>query len=98
MKSAKEFAIWLHQRFKDVAEGVYLNREDITDLSYRQHFSKEFVADIHYELTLKGMGFVTGAQRDKFYLFQLPTVYWQQGEPYQEPALYKVHAITRRQA
>ena len=98
MKSAKEFADWLYERFKDNPAGVYLSREDITTLSARQHFSQAFVSDIHYELTLKGMGFVVGAHRDKFYLFQLPTMYWQQDEPYQDQALYNVHAISCRQA
>ena len=98
MKSAKEFATWLNERFKDTPAGIYLSREDITTLSYRQHFSQAFVADVHYELTLKGMGFVAGAHRDKFYLFQLPTVYWQQDEPYQDHALHKVHTLSRRQA
>lgn len=99
MKSAKEFAAWLYERFKDVPTGVHLSREDITNLSYRQHFNQAFVADIHYELTLKGMGFVAGAHRDKFYLFQLPTVYWQQqDEHYQEDNLYNVHTISQRHA
>ena len=98
MKSAKEFAVWLHDRFKDVPEGVYLSREDITSLSNRQHFSQEFVNDIHYELTLKGMGFVSGYHRDKFYLFQLPDTYWQQQEEtHQESHDSNVHAITKQQ-
>lgn len=30
MKSAKEFVVWLHERFKNVPEGVYLTRDHIT--------------------------------------------------------------------
>lgn len=98
MKSAKEFAVWLHDRFKDVPDGVYLSREDITSLSDRQHFSQEFVTDIHYELTLKGMGFVAGNHRDKFYLFHLPKTYWQQQqEAHQESHHSNVHVITKQQ-
>ncbi|MBO1520576.1 hypothetical protein [Oceanisphaera pacifica] len=97
MKSAKEFAIWLYDRFKDVPEGVYLSRDDITTLSHRQHFSLDFVSDIHYELTLKGMGFVTGTHRSKFYLFHLPTVYWQHQEViYLENSQSNVHPITKQ--
>lgn len=99
MKSAKEFACWLHKHFKDTPDGVYLNREDITTLSNRQHFNQEFVTDINYELTLKGMGFVTGSHRDKFYLFHLPTIYWQEeSDDYQRDELYNVHSITKKNA
>ncbi|WP_319782829.1 hypothetical protein [Oceanisphaera sp. IT1-181] len=99
MKSAKEFAVWLHERFKNVPEGVYLSRDDVTTLSSRQYFNQDFVNDIHYELTLKGMGFVSGASRDKFYLFQLPTLHWQQQDKnYQEDAFHNVHSINKQQA
>ncbi|MFD1009493.1 MULTISPECIES: hypothetical protein [Oceanisphaera] len=98
MKSAKEFAVWLYDRFKDAPEGVYLSRDDITILSNRQHFSLDFVTDIHYELTLKGMGFVTGTHRDKFYLVHLPTMYWQQQpEVHTESQHSNIHPITKQQ-
>ncbi len=94
MKSAKEFAAWLHERFKEVKTGVYLNKEDIANLSGRQRFTHEFISDIHYELALKGMGFVTDTHREKFYLFHLPTEYWQtQKDGYQEDSHSNVRTI-----
>ncbi|GAA3709123.1 hypothetical protein [Oceanisphaera sediminis] len=95
MKSAKEFAIWLHERFKEVQTGVYLTKSDIALLSGRQRFTHEFITDIHYELALQGMGFVTDTHREKYYLFHLPTTYWQtQGEGYQEDSQSNVRTIT----
>lgn len=77
MKSAKEFAGWLYGQFKDRKQGVYLTKEDVATLSGRQRFTHEFITDIHYELALKGMGFVTDTHREKFYLFHLPSEHWQ---------------------
>ena len=96
MKSAKEFAIWLHERFGDVKNGVYLTKTDIALLSGRQRFTHEFITDIHYELALSGMGFVTDTHREKFYLFHLPTEYWQiQGDRYQEDSQSNVRTIVQ---
>ncbi|GHA28235.1 hypothetical protein [Oceanisphaera arctica] len=96
MKSAKEFAIWLHERFKEAKSGVYLTKADIAALSGRQRFTHEFITDIHYELALKGMGFVTDTHREKFYLFHLPTTYWQaQGDGYQEDSQSNVRTIVQ---
>lgn len=86
MKSAKEFAAWLYERFKEAKSGVYLTKDDIATLSERQRFSHEFISDIHYELALQGMGFVTDTHREKFYLFHLPTEHWQEHE-----ARYQAH-------
>ncbi|MBM7456263.1 hypothetical protein HNR62_002145 [Oceanisphaera litoralis] len=96
MKSAKEFAIWLHERFREMRNGVYLTKSDIAALSGRQRFTHEFITDIHYELTLKGMGFVTDTHREKFYLFHLPTEYWQaKGEGYREDTGSNVRTIVQ---
>ncbi|MCC4263345.1 hypothetical protein [Oceanimonas baumannii] len=77
MKSAKEFAEWLQQHFGPHQDGIYLTRDDIAELSGRQRYNQQFVSDVHFELTLLGMGFVTDAHREKFYLFHLPTRHWQ---------------------
>ncbi|PSJ37866.1 hypothetical protein [Zobellella taiwanensis] len=97
MKSAKEFAAWLHQRFEEAKEGVYLTREDIATLSGRQRFNLEFISDIHFELTLQGMGFVTDTHRERFYLFHLPTAHWQdQGDRYHDsPNIHQMSPAKR---
>lgn len=89
MKSAKEFAGWLYGQFKDRKQGVYLTKEDVARLSGRQRFTHEFITDIHYELALQGMGFVTDTHREKFYLFHLPSEHWQH-----QDGASRVHALT----
>ncbi|WP_107850991.1 hypothetical protein [Oceanimonas marisflavi] len=76
MKSAREFSEWLQERFGKHREGVYLTRDDIAELSGRQRYNQQFVSDVHFELTLLGMGFVTDSHREKFYLFHLPVKHW----------------------
>ncbi|WMC10554.1 hypothetical protein PU634_16000 [Oceanimonas pelagia] len=76
MKSAREFAEWLQERFGKHKDGVYLTRHDIAELSGRQRYNQQFVSDVHFELTLLGMGFVTDSHREKFYLFHLPSTHW----------------------
>ncbi|MDP5293001.1 hypothetical protein Q9290_11980 [Oceanimonas sp. CHS3-5] len=76
MKSAREFAEWLQERFGKHQAGIYLTRDDIAELSGRQRFNQQFVSDVHFELTLLGMGFVTDSHREKFYLFHLPDTHW----------------------
>ena len=93
MKSAKEFAGWLHERFGEIKSGVYLTKHDIATLSGRQRFTHEFITDIHYELALQGMGFVTDTHREKFYLFHLPTEHWQTGGDYYQEPVSNIHLM-----
>lgn len=94
MKSAKEFAGWLAGQMKDVPDGVYLTREDISTLSGRQRFTADFIRDVHYELAYHGMGFVSDLHREKYFLFHLPTERWIiHGEGISKPKASNVHAI-----
>ncbi|WP_206194369.1 hypothetical protein [Shewanella sp. SNU WT4] len=76
MKSAKEFASWLKERLGQHKEGVYLTRNDVLLLTNRQRFANDYVMDVHFEVAQFGMGFVTDANRERFYLFRLPKTHW----------------------
>ncbi|WKE65552.1 hypothetical protein PVT67_18100 [Gallaecimonas kandeliae] len=76
MKSAKEFAHWLHARVGHVREGVYLTREDVQELSGRQRFTIDYINDVHFELAALGLGLVTDTHREYFYLIHLPKEHW----------------------
>ncbi|WP_028115474.1 hypothetical protein [Ferrimonas senticii] len=78
MKSAKEFAVWMIDRFGDQQKGVYLTRGDIKMLSGRQAIRQDFIADIHAELTRHGMGMVTDTLKENYFLFYLPQQHWKQ--------------------
>ncbi len=95
MKSAKEFAAWMIDRFGDYEEGVYLDREDLKTLSGRQTLRQDFIADVHFELTRRGMGFVTDTLREKYYLFYLPELYWKEVADHYKPAA-TIHEIPAR--
>ncbi len=85
MKSAKEFAVWLIERFGDQQQGVVLKRHDLKELSGRQSIRQDFIADIHAELTRHGMGFVTDSTKEDYFLFYLPQQHWKQvADRYQE--------------
>ncbi|MGL5007480.1 MAG: hypothetical protein ACRC53_08985 [Plesiomonas sp.] len=76
MVSAKEFAQWLFERFKNNQQGVYLTRKDISLLTGRTAFSLDFVHDIHHELMPLGMAFATDTTREYFFLQPLAQQYW----------------------
>ncbi|MBY6185550.1 hypothetical protein KUV89_02725 [Marinobacter hydrocarbonoclasticus] len=78
MKSAKEFAVWMIERFGDHQAGVYLSKADLRELSGRQTLRQDFIADVHFEMTRHGMGFVSDATKEKFFLFYLPEVHWKE--------------------
>ncbi|EKE75870.1 hypothetical protein [Gallaecimonas xiamenensis] len=86
MKSAKEFAHWLRERVGHVTEGVYLTREDVQQLTGRQRFTLDYINDVHFELSLVGMGLVTDTHRENFFLIHLPKDHWlKHGDRYQRP-------------
>ena len=89
MISAKEFAHWLFERFKNNKQGVYLTRKAISPLSGRTKFSVDFVHDIHHELMPLGMAFVTDTAREYFFLLPLSNQYWRHSleEQYQHDFL-----------
>ncbi|WP_298440153.1 hypothetical protein [uncultured Ferrimonas sp.] len=94
MKSAKEFAVWMIDRFGDQQQGVYLQRADIKELSGRQTIRQDFIADIHAELTRHGMGFVTDSIKENYYLFYLPQQYWKQvADRYASKPASNIHTI-----
>ncbi|SHG86670.1 hypothetical protein [Ferrimonas marina] len=94
MKSAKEFAIWMIDRFSDHPQGVYLEREDLKVLSGRQTLRQDFIADVHFELTRHGMGFVTDTLKEKYFLFFLPEQYWKKvADRYSQPIAPNVHDL-----
>ncbi|WP_026959539.1 MULTISPECIES: hypothetical protein [Aliagarivorans] len=76
MKSSKEFATWLINRFGQQLEGVVITRDDLKALSGRQNLRPDFVADVHSELSHHGLGFVADRLRANYYFFYLPKVYW----------------------
>ncbi|WOT03877.1 hypothetical protein [Shewanella youngdeokensis] len=78
MVSAKEFADWLRLRFEGLTEGVSLSRKDINQLTGRQNFSSDFVSDIHFELMLHGLAFVTDTSRERFYLVPINKQCWRE--------------------
>ncbi len=94
MKSAKEFAVWMIERFGDHQSGVYLSKSDLRELSGRQTLRQDFIADLHFELTRHGMGFVSDALKEKYYLFYLPEVHWKTvADRYASPN--NVHSLGR---
>ncbi|WP_341502408.1 hypothetical protein [Gallaecimonas sp. GXIMD4217] len=94
MKSAKEFAQWLHERLSHVRQGVFLTRDDIQQLSGRQRFTNDFISDVHFEMSQMGMGFVTDSHREKFFLFHLPQEHWlKHGDRYIEPGPVQIHKL-----
>ncbi|MBY5991639.1 hypothetical protein [Ferrimonas balearica] len=78
MKSAKEFAVWMIDRFGEQESGVFLSKSDLKELSGRQTLRQDFIADLHFELTRHGMGFVSDALKEKYFLFYLPNVHWKE--------------------
>jgi len=94
MKSAKEFAVWIIERFGDVESGVYLSKSELRELSGRQTLRQDFIADVHFELTRHGMGFVSDAMKGKYYLFYLPEVHWKSvADRYATPN--NIHPLSR---
>lgn len=96
MKSAKEFAQWLSDRLDCHPQGVYFTKQDIRELSGRQHFSPDFIHDIHHEMAKFGLGFVIDPNRVKYYLFHLPKTHWIEiGDRYQQsqPSPTNIHPM-----
>lgn len=76
MKSAKEFALWLKERFGDCPQGLYFTKDDIKDLSGRHTFRQDFIADVHSELARHQMCFISDALKENYFMMYLPKVYW----------------------
>ncbi|WP_434359715.1 hypothetical protein NF212_05955 [Parasalinivibrio latis] len=84
MKSAKEFAAWLMDRFASY-NGVYLTRSDITELTSRQSLRSDFVRDVHNELMHFGRGLIADMRNDKYYMVTLGSTHWKDvGDFYSE--------------
>ncbi|SDJ24267.1 hypothetical protein SAMN04488540_10672 [Ferrimonas sediminum] len=92
MKSAKEFAVWMKDRFGSHPQGLYLTKADIRELSGRQTFRQDFIADVHFELCRHGMGFITDALKENYFLIHLPNTYWKEVSD-RYAAESNVHAI-----
>ncbi len=75
MKSAKEFAAWLMDRFASY-NGVYLTRSDIAELTSRQSLRSDFVRDVHNELMHFGRGLIADMRNDKYYMVTLGSTHW----------------------
>ncbi|MDD1781084.1 hypothetical protein LRP49_07690 [Enterovibrio sp. ZSDZ35] len=75
MKSAKEFAAWLMNRFSTHAD-VYLTRKDITELTSRQSLRSEFIHDVHCELMGFGRALVADVKNDRYYMVAVSNTYW----------------------
>ena len=72
MICAREFSQWLRHKFTNENVGISMSREDISQLTGRQRLDPSFVNDVHYELMLHGMAFVTDTSRESFYLVPVP--------------------------
>ncbi|WP_232313037.1 hypothetical protein [Enterovibrio coralii] len=75
MKSAKEFAAWLMNRFSTHAD-VYLTRKDISELTSRQSLRSEFIHDVHCELMSFGRALVADVKNDRYYMVAVSDTYW----------------------
>lgn len=85
MKSAKEFASWLIDRF-DTHANVWLTRRDITELTGRQSLRSEFIHDVHCELMNFGRGLIADIKNDRYYMVVLSDTYWKDvGDIYAVP-------------
>lgn len=94
MKSAKEFAAWLIERF-DSQANVWLTRRDITELTSRQSLRSEFIHDVHCELMSFGRGLIADIKNDRYYMVSLSETYWKDvGDIYARP----LPAMKARQA
>ncbi|GAA4902967.1 hypothetical protein GCM10023333_41380 [Ferrimonas pelagia] len=81
-------------RFGNQQDGVYLERDDLKKLSGRQALRQDFIADVHFELTRHGLGFVTDTLKEKYYLFYLPKTYWKDvADRYQQPTTTNIHSL-----
>ncbi|QIZ76604.1 hypothetical protein [Ferrimonas lipolytica] len=97
MKSAKEFAVWMIDRFGNQAEGVYLDRADIRELSGRQTIRQDFIADVHAEVCRHGMGFVTNNLKERYFLFYLPKHHWKEvADRYAPQPSSNIHSLEKQ--
>ncbi|USH04755.1 hypothetical protein K6Q96_23890 [Grimontia kaedaensis] len=86
MKSAKEFAAWLMERF-DTHSDVWLTRNDITELTSRQSVRSEFIHDVHCELMNFGRALIADIKNNRYYMVSLSDTYWKDvGDIYEEQA------------
>ncbi|CZF86291.1 hypothetical protein [Grimontia marina] len=75
MKSAKEFAAWMKERFESHSD-VWLTRKDITELTGRQSVRSEFIHDVHCELINFGRALIADMRNDRYYMVSLSGIYW----------------------
>ncbi|EOD79816.1 hypothetical protein D515_00949 [Grimontia indica] len=84
MKSAKEFAAWLMERFESHSN-VWLTRNDITELTSRQSVRSEFIHDVHCELMNYGRALIADIKNNRYYMVSLSDTYWKDvGDIYAE--------------
>ncbi|EEY71977.1 hypothetical protein [Grimontia hollisae] len=77
MKSAKEFAAWLMDRF-DTHSNIWLTRRDITEITGRQALRSEFIHDVHCELINFSRGLIADIKNDRYYMVSLCGTYWKE--------------------